>query len=392
MLYNPARREHVLNLWENQGIDTGYFWIDLPTLQSNPQACRSFISDAHARGIKAVSLDGDPSFVLPGARHTQVITRFQSVLSFNAAGGAHEQFDGAHFDNERWLLLQWNTDMATTIQQYLTLSSEYIQMRDAAGSSMAIGADAGFILAATQFPEINNTPWEGVTKPTYKHIQDSYDNVTLMDYRDFALGTDSIVFHAQPWLDYGDSIGKPVEIGVETLGPQFPEKVTFFDDGIAFMEKQLDIAESQFLARPSFDGFAIHHLGAYEPQLLAEATPGDFNLDAVVDQFDLDTFQQHYGQTSQSWTQGGADALGVGRGGLHQRIRVTTLTTRRSTMLVRKAVRLTPSSCSPRVPNYNPLWFSKTFFAFFRSVLCQPSRWGGQLSGLAGADVEPRNT
>ncbi len=310
MMSNPVRRDHVLNLWESQGIDTGFLWIDATTIATNPGSYRSLIADMHARGMKAISLDGDPSFVLPGASHAQAIARFQSVLDFNAASLPNEQFDGAHFDNEPWSLPQWGTDPAGTLQQYLTLSSEYIQLRDAAGSSMPVSADTAFILAATQFSYINNTLWDGVTKPAHQHVQDIYDSVTLLDYRDFALGADGIVPKAQPWLDYGDLVGKPVEIGVETLGPQVPELVTFFDEGIAFMETELALAEAQFLPRPSFDGFAIHHLGSYEPLLLAEATPGDINLDGVVDSLDLSQWQLHHGQTGQFWTQGDADQDG----------------------------------------------------------------------------------
>lgn len=311
LLSDPVRRDHVLNLWESQGIDTGYLWIDATTIASNPGSYRSLIADMHARGMKAISLDGGPSFVLPGPGHNAAITRFQSVLDFNAASLPNEQFDGAHFDNEPWSLPQWSTDPAGTLQQYLTLSSEYVQMRDAAGSSMTVGADTAFILAATQFPYINNTLWNGVTKPAHQHVQDIYDAVTLMDYRDFALGIDGIDFHAQPWLDYGDLVGKPVEIGVETSGPQSPEKVTFFDEGIAFMETELALAEAQFLPRPSFDGFTIHHLGSFEPLLLAEATPGDFSLDGVVDSLDLSEWNLHYGQTGQFWTQGDANQDGI---------------------------------------------------------------------------------
>ncbi len=302
---DPVRRDHVLNLWESQGIDAGYLWLDATVMSIAPNFYRSLIADMHARGMKAYSLDGDLNFVLPGAPHDQAITRFQSVLDFNAASAPNEQFDGAHFDNEPWALAQWNTDKALTIQQYLTLSTEYIQMRDDAGSAMTISADVPNQFAAPSIPEMVSTTWNGEAKALYKHAQDIYDTVTLMDYRDFALGFDSIDFHAQPWLDYGDLIGKPVEIGVETGSPGGdPEKVTFFEEGIAFMEIELALAETQFLPRPSFDGFAIHHLASFETLLLAEAIPGDVNLDGVVNGTDLSVLNQNLGNTGEFWTHG----------------------------------------------------------------------------------------
>ena len=69
--------------------------------------------------------------------------------------------------------------------------------------------------------------WEGQRRPLSERVQDLYDYVAIMDYRNFAEGADSITSHAEDELAYGDRIGRPVMIGVETLKTT-PAKVTFF--------------------------------------------------------------------------------------------------------------------------------------------------------------------
>jgi hypothetical protein len=48
-------------------------------------------------------------------------------------------------------------------------------------------------------------------------VQDIYDYVALMDYRDHADGGDGLVSHAMDELRYGETIGRPVLLGIETM-------------------------------------------------------------------------------------------------------------------------------------------------------------------------------
>ena len=66
----------------------------------------------------------------------------------------------------------------------------------------------------------------GVTKPASEHLQDIYDHVVLMDYRDRAHGPDGILSHAEDELAYGRRIGKPVWLGIETA-PNEIRKLSF---------------------------------------------------------------------------------------------------------------------------------------------------------------------
>jgi len=102
------------------------------------------------------------------------------------------------------------------------------------------------------------------------HVQDLYDYVAIMDYRNHAEGSDGILAHAAEELAYADAHGKTVVIGLET-GDAEPAKVTFHGLGPAVLDREMNRAERQFRTSPSFRGFALHHLRTW--MRLLESTP-----------------------------------------------------------------------------------------------------------------------
>jgi hypothetical protein len=104
--------------------------------------------------------------------------------------------------------------------------------------------------------------WHGVTKPANRHVQDVYDYVALMDYRDHADGGDGIVSHAMDELTYGAEIGRPVVIGVETSAGEL-RKLSFQHLAEADLERELAATAKAVGGMRSFGGFAVHHYGAY---------------------------------------------------------------------------------------------------------------------------------
>lgn len=104
--------------------------------------------------------------------------------------------------------------------------------------------------------------WKGRRKPMNEHVQDVYDYVVLMDYRDHAAGGDGIVSHARDELEYGAKVGKPVVIGVETM-PNAIRKVSFHHLRETDMERELADTVRAVAGAPAFGGFAIHHYAAY---------------------------------------------------------------------------------------------------------------------------------
>jgi len=326
MLENTSYRNASLDFLSANGIDTIYLYADAfddgsglrNILTDNPAAYRSLVSEIHARGQKVNALLGSaplntPAYILP-ENSTVADAMFRNVLDYNKTAGItqEERFDGANVDIEPYLLPGWNTppvgmtqsqSRTTIATQYLDLSDKYRQMKDqylndvgqTDPSVFVFGPSTPFWFDASLFDTGSNIDWgpEGV-KPLYQHVLDIYDTITVMDYRDFALGTDGIVFHAENELDYAQSIGKPVVIGIET-GPSTPEKVTFLQEGPQWLEQQLALAQDEFNMRwPNlanepvvFDGFAIHDYLGYQrllgsgPDVVPVPEPGTLSLLAM---------------------------------------------------------------------------------------------------------------
>ena len=142
-------------------------------------------------------------------------------------------------------------------RQYLELSAEFMRMKAAAGSSLLVGPAMPF-----WYDGIEDVEWKGQRRKLNEFVQDIYDYVAIMDYRNAAEGSDGIVSHAQDELDYADRVNKKVMIGVETLQTT-PAKVTFFGKGGKYFEAQLALAESAMTQHRSFGGFVVHHLKPY---------------------------------------------------------------------------------------------------------------------------------
>jgi hypothetical protein len=183
---------------------------------------------------------------------------FGNVLDFNKnTPDASSRFDGVNIDLEPYLLDDWSSALPLRVRQYLDLSAEFMRMKAAAGSSLLVGPAMPF-----WYNGIEDVEWNGQRRRLNEHIQDMYDYVALMDYRNVAEGPDGIVSLAQDELDYADRIDKKVMIGVETLETE-PEKVTFFGKDEQYFETQLARAESAMIRHRSFGGFAVHHLESY---------------------------------------------------------------------------------------------------------------------------------
>lgn len=230
-------------------------------IRDEPEKYRRLIAALHGRGCKVYALLGSmylktQRYILP-ERRAAAVQMFENVLRYNAGNAAGERFDGVNIDIEPYLLDDWGENRTLHVTRYLDLAAEFMRLKDKAGDTLAVGPAIPF-----WFDGIDDIVWKGKRQRLSDHVQNIYDYVAIMDYRNFARGADGIIAHATDELEYADRTGKTVVIGVETLQTD-PRKVTFYGMGHAAMEGQLRIAEIEFLSHPSFSGFAIHHLGSY---------------------------------------------------------------------------------------------------------------------------------
>jgi hypothetical protein len=266
MLDKDELQQEVETFLDRQNISTMYVYADefngRNILVKEPDKYRKLIASAHARGFKVFALLGSwylrtQEYILPEKRPI-ALRMFRNVLEFNKnTPDVSSRFDGVNIDIEPYLLDDWSSARPLHVRQYLDLSAEFMRMKASVDSSLLVGPAMPF-----WYDGIEDVEWEGQRRRLNERIQDIYDYVALMDYRNVAEGPDGIVSLAQDELDYADRIEKKVMIGVETLETT-PAKVTFFGKGEKYFDMQLALSESAMTRHRSFGGFVIHHLKSY---------------------------------------------------------------------------------------------------------------------------------
>ncbi len=255
MLDKDEAQQAVEAFLDQQHISIMYLYADefrgRNILVKEPEKYRKLIANAHARGFKVFALLGSADlrtheYILPEKRPA-ALRMFGRVLEFNKnTPDASSRFDGVNIDIEPYLLDDWSSARPLRGRQYLDLSTEFMRMKAAAGSNLLVGPAMPF-----WYDGIEDVEWNGQRRRLNERVQDIYDYVAIMDYRNAAEGSDGIVSHAQEELDYADRIGKKVMIGVETLDTT-PAKVTFYGKGEKYFETQLALAESVMSRHRSF--------------------------------------------------------------------------------------------------------------------------------------------
>ena len=265
MLDDAEARAEGLSFLVSHGITTAYLYADAfegrNPLVEEPEKYAAWIRDAHDRGMEVHALLGSAylrtwEYVLPAKRAT-ALKMLADVLDYNAAQPPEGSFDGVNIDVEPYLLKEWKADRRAVAKQYLELSAAFMEMKRSKKSRIPISAAIPF-----WYDGIREFDWDGETKQLHQHVQDMYDFVAIMDYRDSAKGRDGIISHATDELEYAAEIGRGVVVGVET-GESVPKKVTFREEGPARLEAELRIAKRAFKKYESFLGFAIHDYRAY---------------------------------------------------------------------------------------------------------------------------------
>jgi len=268
MLQQPAAAERAIAFLKSKSVDTVFLYADAfdgrNPIVSDPAQYRRLVKRLHAAGLRVYALLGSgylhtERYVLP-QHHAQAVAMLQRVLDYNRKSAPDEGFDGVNVDIEPHILDAWSTRKMELLAGFLDMSDALMRTVRASGQRLPVGPAIPFWLDGIELE------WKGQRKPVSQHVQDTYDYVALMDYRDRAEGGDGIVSHAMDELHYGAAIGRKVLVGVETM-PNAIKKVSFHHLGEADLERELGATREAVGAMPSFGGFVVHHYGAYRKWL-----------------------------------------------------------------------------------------------------------------------------
>ncbi|MGD8780816.1 MAG: T9SS type A sorting domain-containing protein [Ignavibacteria bacterium] len=223
----------------------------------NSENLRDFLSVASDSGLTIEYLDGDPSW----ATYNQEsgFDRIQKVIEFNSNSLTEkEKIKGVHFDVEPYLLKQssgyqppyWDIDKMTVWESYVNYMDSCQALIDNANSDLYFG------IAIPRWYDSQNH----VGVDELKRLQEKVDYVAIMDYNE---KSSVIIRDAENEINNAEELSKKVWIGVETKEVS-PETVSFYEEGVAYMESQLDNVYEVYGSNPVFSGFAIHSYKYYK--------------------------------------------------------------------------------------------------------------------------------
>ena len=264
MLERPAQAKEMTAFLKRHNIHTLYLYADAHNerhlLIQQPQLYARLIRQLHQQGIQVHALLGSwalhtERYILPENRE-QALRMVQRVLDYNQNAGPLERFDGINLDIEPHVLDDWSAHKVEYLQMFLAVSEAWMKQKRQMNQALQIGPAMAFWLDGIEVQHA------GQLKPASEHLQDIYDHVVLMDYRDHAQGPDGILSHASHELAYAKKIGKRVMLGVET-SPSDIRKLSFNHMTPTQMAHELDQVTQALSGHPAFSGFVVHHYGSY---------------------------------------------------------------------------------------------------------------------------------
>jgi hypothetical protein len=264
MLESEGEAAQGIAFLKAKSVGTIYLYADAwrgrNLIVSQPERYRRLLRRMHGAGLKVYALLGSgylhtERYVLPRHR-MDAVAMLKRVLDYNAQAAPEERFDGINLDIEPHILAEWSTRKMELLAGFVELSDALMRVKAQSGQALPMGPAIPFWLDGIPLE------WQGRRKPVSQHVQDIYDYVALMDYRDHAEGGDGLVSHAMDELAYGEAIGRPVLIGIETA-PNEIRKVSFHHLGEAELERELAATSRSVGAMRAFGGYVIHHYAAY---------------------------------------------------------------------------------------------------------------------------------
>lgn len=264
MLKNPDRARDKISFLKRQGINTLFIYADAHANENlivdQPQLYARLIEQLHREGFKVHALLGSwqlhtERYILPENRE-KALQMVQRVLDYNQQAVPTAHFDGINLDIEPHVMDDWSSRREQYLQMFMSVSEAWMAIKRRMNQTLKIGPAIAFWLDGILVTHA------GKTKPASEHIQDIYDHVVLMDYRDHAHGPDGILSHALDELAYGRRTGKPVWLGIET-SPNEIRKLSFDHLSPKQMEDELELVRQSLINEQAFAGFVIHHYGSY---------------------------------------------------------------------------------------------------------------------------------
>ena len=196
---------------------------------------------ADAAGIELWAMSGDPSWVF---MHEHAVTWQRSALGTGL-------FAGTHLDVEPYAQDAWDADRGRVIAEFVALLARLSR------------ADERPLHVAVPF-WYHEHPGPGRTGDTLADaVLDVADAVTVMSYRDFATGPNSLSVIAADMLTRAAAASVPIELAVETNQVPDHPHTTFYQEGAVAMRAVINTMNTFLADHPTYIGFAVHDVAGF---------------------------------------------------------------------------------------------------------------------------------
>ncbi len=244
--------------------------IDMPngslktqTLNSYTSALTSFITYADQKGIKVDAEAGWRDWAKPELRY-KAYNILEFVNSYNASNPT-SKFRNVQYDVEPYILPEYETNKAAVLYDFVEMVNQLVIKNT---------SDLGIVMVIPHFYDSaqNWTPqimFNGNQASTFTHILRILDtkqnnSITLMSYRDHALGQDGTIALSQPEITEAslDQYRVKINIAQET-GNVDPNYVTFYGKTRSQLMAELTTIKDTFSTSRAFGGLSIHYLDPF---------------------------------------------------------------------------------------------------------------------------------
>jgi hypothetical protein len=216
-----ARRHGVGRLWVATSSEVG---------RGERRRLATTVRLARRHGIDVDALGGAPVWVL----------RQRQALEW--AREAVRVVGDLHVDAEPHGLPAWDTRRRHVVRRYLRL----LERLDALPGRLEV--DVAFWYG--DIPAPGGTLADAVLARV--------DAVTVMSYRDEALGRNGILDVSRDWLRRGRAAGVPVTLGAETNPLADCPHCTFAEEGAAALDREQRVVARRLRGTSAFAGLAVH--------------------------------------------------------------------------------------------------------------------------------------
>lgn len=267
---NPKEREQLFKFCRLRKINTLYLYTGPSFFKDKTKvaAVREFLLQAHELGIKVHALDGWPDAV-ETENQDKFLASLMSVLAYNSVAlEPGERFDGFQSDVEPGVLKSYHKSLDSRNKTDLNFIQLHDKCRKLIDMIQKGKKDFEFGLAISEQYDREDknkkVVWNGKKARVSDHMMNIVDYLAVMSYHDLA---DETIEEAEYEVELAKKAGKKTWVGAETLDIASEYKgsraITFYEEGLEEMEKQLKTVEKKFKGNPGFGGVAIHCYRSY---------------------------------------------------------------------------------------------------------------------------------